>query len=405
MERAFPLCRDPRFDEPVRHVIEACVELLRERLHGRLVGLVLTGSFSRGEGSVVAVNGHLRVLGDIEFLVVLPRDSDYRTLRRRMGAWSREAAARGGAADRLIVDVEFGPVDVRYLHRRARPSIFVHDLVTHGKVISGPADLLQAVPRFGPEGIPREDAVNLVFNRTIEQLEAWDRVGALEGEALLDVAYHQCKLLLDLAGSALAFEGEHTSSYAARPARFATLVDRHPGLGARLPAPFTGALERAAQLKLQPTADALLPPGDVAAQRAWLHQRMVATVPTLAALLAWELERLLGARGSLADLLRRFVEAPRLRGRARDWARIALHPMPAPLPLSPLRAARLFWRSTPRALVYAAGVLAYLALGEGGRAPAEVSRLLPLPRALEPRTPEAQRRAITAFWRWCIRNH
>lgn len=405
MDLAFPLCRDSRFDEPVRRVIEVCVDLLRERLRGRLVGLVLTGSFSRGEGSVVPVNGHLRVLGDIEFLVVLPRDSDYRTLRRRMGAWGREAAARGGAAHRLAVDVEFGPVDVRYLHRRARPSIFVHDLITHGKVVWGPADLLQAVPPFGRERIPREDAVNLVFNRTIEQLEAWDRVVALDGEPLLDVAYHQCKLALDLAGSALAFEGEHTSSYAERPARFATLVERHPGLGARLPAPFAGALERAARLKLQPTLDALLPPGDVATQRAWLQQGIVETVPTLAALLGWELERLLGARGSLADLLGRFVDAPRLRGRARDWARIALHPMPAPMPLSPLRAARLFWRSTPRALVYAAGVLAYLALGDGGRVPPEVGRLLPLPRALEPRTPQAQRQAITALWRWCIRNH
>ena len=48
-----------------------------------IVGLVLTGSFSRGEGTVLAVDGHLRVLGDIEFLVVVPRLTDYRALRRR----------------------------------------------------------------------------------------------------------------------------------------------------------------------------------------------------------------------------------------------------------------------------------------------------------------------------------
>ena len=405
MDPAFPLCRDPRCDEPVRRVIAACADFLRERMRGRLVGLVLTGSFSRGEGSVVPVNGHLRVLGDIEFLVVVPRDSDYRTLRRRMGAWSREAAARLGPAHRLAVDLEFGPVDIRYMHHRARPSIFVHDLATHGKVVWGPADLLQAIPPFATDGIPPEDAVNLVFNRTIEQLEAWDRLETVEGEGLLDVAYHQCKLVLDLAGSALAFAGAHTSSYAHRPARFADLVARHPALGARLPATFPLALERAARLKLEPTADSLLPAGDAAAQRAWLRQRMVETVPTLAALLAWELEQMLGARESLAELLARFLTAQGLRRRARDWARIALHPMPAPLPLSPIRAARLFCRSTPRALVYGAGVLAYLALGHDGRVPADVSRLLPLPRARTPRTPAAQRQAIVAFWRWCIRNH
>jgi hypothetical protein len=132
---------------------------------------------------------------------------------------------------------------------------------------------------------------------------------------------------------------------------------------------------------------------------------MVAMVPTLTALLGWELEQMLDDRGPLTGLLERYLDAPGLRHRARDWARIALHPMPAPLPLSPVRAARLFWRSTPRALVYAAGALAYTALAEDGRARADVGRLLPLPRALQPRTAEAQRHAIAALWRWCIRNH
>jgi hypothetical protein len=322
-----------------------------------------------------------------------------------MGAWSREAAARLGPPQRLAVDLEFGPVDVGYLRRRARPSIFVHDLVTHGKVVWGPADLLAVIPPFGAGGIPREDAVHLIFNRIIEQLEVWDAMAALDGEALLDVAYQQCKLVLDLAGSVLAFAGAHTSSYGQRPAQLAGLLAREPGLAARLPATFGPELERAARLKLEPRADALLPAGDTAAQRAWLRDRMVAMTPTLTALLGWELEQLLDARGALTGLLERFLGAPGLRLRARDWARIALHPMPAPLPLSPLRAVRLFWRSTPRALVYAAGALAYTALGADGRARADVSRLLPLPRALEPPTAEAQRQAITALWRWCIRNH
>lgn len=405
MDRGFPLCRDGRFDEPVRRLIDDCADFLRRRLRGRLVALLLTGSFSRGEGSVVPVDGHLRVLGDIEFLVVIPPGSDYRTLRRRMGSWAREAAAELGTAHRIAVDLEFGPVDVRYLSRRTRPSIFVHDLATHGKVVWGPDDLLRTIPPFAAAGIPRDDAVHLVFNRAIEQLEAWDRLDALHGEALLDVAYHHCKLVLDLAGSALAFAGEHTASYAERPARFASLVARHPGLAARLDAGFPAALQRAAALKLAPAADALVPAGTPAAQRAGLRQAMRRTVPTLTALLAWELEELLGARGPIAQLLDRFLEAQPLRRRLRDWARVALHPMPAPLPLSPLRAARLFWRSTPRACVYAAGALAYLALGDGGGRARDVGGLLPLPRGLTPRTPEAQRQAITALWRWCIRNH
>jgi predicted nucleotidyltransferase len=59
-------------DAAVAASIEHCVHVLRERLGSRLVGIVLTGSFARGEGTVVPIDGHLRVLGDIEFLVICP---------------------------------------------------------------------------------------------------------------------------------------------------------------------------------------------------------------------------------------------------------------------------------------------------------------------------------------------
>jgi len=95
MRAAPPLCRDARGDAAARAVVERCLGFLRDRLGPRLVGLILTGSFSRGEGTVVAVNGHLRVLGDIEFLVVLPRRRDERAHQARLAA----AAAAGDADD------------------------------------------------------------------------------------------------------------------------------------------------------------------------------------------------------------------------------------------------------------------------------------------------------------------
>src|SRR5204862_78239 len=155
----FQLCRNAQHEGAVRRVVDGCAGFLADRLPGKLVGLVLTGSFSRGEGTVLAVNGHLRVLGDIEFLVVVPRMTDYRALRRRANDWGREASARLGAPS-VSVDIEFGPVEVGYLRHRARPSIFVYDLATHGKVVWGPPDLLRAIPAFGPERIPREDALD-----------------------------------------------------------------------------------------------------------------------------------------------------------------------------------------------------------------------------------------------------
>ena len=79
-------------DAAVAASIEHCVHVLRERLGSRLVGIVLTGSFARGEGTVVPIDGHLRVLGDIEFLVILPHGRDYRALRPALAGWSRQVS-------------------------------------------------------------------------------------------------------------------------------------------------------------------------------------------------------------------------------------------------------------------------------------------------------------------------
>jgi hypothetical protein len=401
----FALCRDPRHDDAVRRVVDGCAGFLTDRLPGKLVGLVLTGSFSRGEGTVLPVADHLRVLGDIEFLLVVPRLTDYRALRRRVGEWGREASMRLAAPD-VSVDIEFGPVEVGYLRHRARPSIFVYDLATHGKVVWGPADLLRAIPAFGPERIPRDDALHLIFNRMIEQLEAYDRLEDLTGEALLDVAYQRVKLVLDLAGSALAFAGAHETSYAERPAAFARLLARTPALAARLPVDFESELERAARAKLQPGVEPLLPAGGAPIQRAWLRRRIVDGVPALSAFLVWELEQLTGARDALDALLMRWLATHSRARRLREWLKLALHPNRAPVPVSPLRAVVLARRATPRALLYAAGTLAYRDLARAGAAaPADVASLLPLSGRAAPRTPAAARGAVTALWRWCIRNN
>ena len=401
MSAAPALCRDARADAAVGTAIGRCLGLLRERLGHRLRALVLTGSFARGEGSVVALAGRWRVLGDIEFLVIVPRGRDYRDLRPVLGGWSRGLSAEL-AAGGLAVELEFGPVEEAYLRRRARPSIFVHDLRTHGRVVAGPADLLARIPSFDPHDIPREDAVHLLFNRAIEQLAAWDRIDSLEGEDLLDVAYQLVKLRLDVAGSALAFTGRHVSSYTARPASFAALRADTPALAALLPDDVEARLVTAARLKVSPDAAGLLPPGSLGSQRAWLRREMAAAVPVLAGTLRWELGALLGSGATLATLLERWLAASPVRARARAWLKLALHPLPPPRPLSVRRILALAPHSTPRALTYAAGITAYLALGQP-QATGAVAARLPLA-GPTPASATAERAALTAFWRWCVRN-
>lgn len=402
MTPVFPLCSASAHEAALRDLVDACVGFVRERLSPpTLLGIVLTGSFARGEGSVLPLGGRLKVLGDIEFFVVLARDADYRRLVVEMSGWGRQAAALGG--DRVDVDLEFGPVNIGYL-RRARPSIFVYDLRHHGKVLWGPPDLLHAIAPFTADAVPPEDAVRLLFNRTIEQLDAYDRVADGDGEELVDAAYRRLKIVLDLAGSALAFAGVHSASYARRPAALARLVAETPSLARRLPAGFERRVEHAARVKLAPREEEFAPEGaTVEAQRAALRAEIVADVPAVTGLLSWQLEQLTGAQGDLPTLLERYTRLPALARRALESAKLLRNPLRPPVPYGALAWPRLLG-STPRALLYAAAALAYTDLGSPRPDPGAVARFLPLAGRARPLDPRAQRRAIVALWRWCVRN-
>ena len=403
---AFPLCHDPGHEPAIRRLLGRCVAFLRSRMPApRLVAVILTGSFARGEGSVLPANGHLRVLGDLEFLVAVAPGTDAATLRAQMAAWSREASIALG--DEVQAEIEFGPVELGHFARHVQPAIFVYDLLTHGKVIWGPRDVLDNLPAFGPADIPRDDCLALLFNRTIEQLDRYDRLPAADSDTFTDSVYQRSKLVLDIAGSALAFSGRHSPSYAQRPAEFARLVAETPALGDLLPEGFQQELERAARTKTAPAEEIGIPPAarSVREQHTWVRRQIIAGIPAVAAFIRWELEELLGARADMPELLHAYLRSQPFARRARDWAKLALHPMPAPLPLSLGRAARQLFVGTPRTLLYAAGTLAFLDLAGLRLRRATIAPLLFVRGGALSDDPESQRKAITALWRWCIRNN
>ena len=404
MNLAFPLCREPAHEERVRRLLADCVAFATSRLPAHeTTAIVLTGSFARGEGTVLPAEGGLRVLGDVEFFVVFPTWRDSRRHLPTLAAVGREASQLLGRQD-VRVELEFGAL-TRDALRRLPPSIFAYDLRQHGKVLWGDPDVLLAMPALAPEHIAREDALYLLFNRLIEQLATFDALPALDGDALVDAAYQRAKLTLDLAGSALAFAGRHASSYRRRPGAFARLAAETPSLQEPLPAGFFSDLAEAAATKLDPAAHPVLPPDlPPHAARERLRAAIVAAVPTTAAVLRWELEQLLETTGRLPDLVAAWATRAPLRARLRAWLKLAIHPLPAPCPLDGARAARLFFTGTPRSLLYAAGAFAYLTLATPSIERDDVARWLPLARRARPESAAAARRTVVDLWRWCVRN-
>ena len=325
------------------------------------------------------------------------------------GRWSREAERRARRDAAWRVDIEFGPAEDG-LPRAAAPgrrSSSTTCARTAGR--GGPPDLLARIPPFGPEDIPREDAVHLLFNRAIEQLEAWDRVERADGEALLDLAYQRLKLALDLAGSALAFDGRpRVRLRRAAGARSPRCCAARPALAARLPAEFDAELERAAARSSSPPRPTTSCRPDRPPRSArGCAREIAAAVPALAGTPALGARRPARRRRAAADPARALGGARR-RWRARAYGngrKLALHPDAGAAAAERAAGGRGWpWRSTPRALAYAAGAHrlpgarpAATAHRRGrGPAPAGGARRRPPP------PPSAA--AITAFWRWCIRN-
>ncbi|HEY7509967.1 MAG TPA: hypothetical protein VIG50_06915, partial [Vicinamibacteria bacterium] len=243
-----PLCADARRDAVARALVDGAVDLLLAAEGAdALEAVVLTGSLSRGEGSVLFAPEGPRLLGDVELLVLLRWPFDFAAARRRMAALGREASARA-SRHAPPAAIEYAPAGVDYLRAAIRPSIFAYDLLHHGQVLWGRADVLREARLPAPEEIPPKDALELVMNRIVELRLA-------EAEDPQARAYHLVKVTLDLAGAALASRGRHASHYAVRPAALRRLLSEDTLLGSALgdAAAFERALEAAVRCKLQPT--------------------------------------------------------------------------------------------------------------------------------------------------------
>jgi hypothetical protein len=352
-------------------------------------GLILTGSLARGEASVLTEGRECRLLGDVEFLVVVRSRRRWRRLRRQLHELSLRVTQRlGSAGGDGTVPVLYSPVDSTYLRERARPSIFTFDLRRHGRVLYGPPDLPLQIPHFERSALGGEDSLELLMNRGIELLS----IEGLSSSAELK-SYSLVKTLLDLAGSLLACAGEYESTYARRPAALASLFSRRGDLRKVVTdhGRFLALVEDAANLKLAPTACGLrMLAGSLDAR---------ALLSWTAELWRWEASCLLGEdRSDLPLLVTGYLANEGWQRRLRGWAKYLWHPLrPSSAGLRP-ETMRLITRASPRRLVYGSAVLAIDGSPGWRRAAAE---LLPT----VPHSSAEVLGEIVDSWKWLIQNN
>ena len=97
-------------------MIQEVCESLTSWLSLRPEAIVLRGSFARDEGSVLMAGGRLRMLGDMEYMVVFSPGADRRALQRFLD--EQEVQLRTELFSRgMYCDLEFRATYPEYFHR------------------------------------------------------------------------------------------------------------------------------------------------------------------------------------------------------------------------------------------------------------------------------------------------
>lgn len=346
---SFALSADPAFQDEVRHELE----LLLDRVRGCaaapcVAGVLLTGSFARGEGTVIShPQTKSRWLSDVECLVVVRGGIvSMQEIDRSLRQIERDANSDCGNAARGI-KVELRAILPEGM-LRLRPTIFTQELCEHSKLLWGePAAI--PVPHEPARGasISKHDAFRLLNNRIIEQIAMRSEYSDRTSDSTA-VAYSLVKFWIDLGTSLSVFLGCYRPLYRSRQKPVEDALRAHPEiLGPEMSGRLISRFRNAMAQKLCQTG---FPSGDLTCQ-------FSEAVEIARATWNWESGQLSGTSTDTGDwrgIFARLRSLETATQRLRDWARLLRQP-------SGLR------QLGPRAMLAAArvGSLATLIYGTG----------------------------------------
>lgn len=396
---ASPLCASELGNSIAAHLLDSCLRAF-DRFAGkqRIAALVLMGSFSRGEGSIwIDDSGIAHVLGDIEFFAVLGEGSNLATSQKHLNELSA-TAERELAEQRINCKVEFSAVARNYFSR-IRPSIFNYELQKHGKVVWGNQNIIGEIPPFGHEQIPPEDGFFLLCNRIVEQLIALRSMD----ESPSDQRYQLMKLYLDMAGSYLVVSGSYAPTYAERvgicsAAMASENVFQSPASLEK----FLDTLGSCTAYKLSPNeTDCQLMSGEYSPS---LFKKLFKETAVFCRdIWQWEIRRLFETAGDTVKWTGPAGRSLGLRMVIREWLKFLLMARRSGRKVSLERMVRLFFKGTPRMLIYAAAAHLYFSLAEDREIDSQrIEMLLPNPCRLKSQNEAVD--AVIDAWNTFVRS-
>ena len=232
---------DPIVDQTVEGHMQQIVAAIRSRIEPRAV--ILRGSFSQGEGSVIIEEEGLCFLSDYELMAVTHHRRWLRTVARQM-------------TSHLGVETSISrihPLALKFDARRStRPTTIVaYELRNGGRTLYGEPWLDQRPP-LDPRAIDLWEGLRLMLNRMAESMAhlSPQRSQTKDWAGLRWVN----KTLLSCAEACLIAHQQYHHSYAERGRRFARLVSEMDSQAMR-EHNLSELVQRATAFKLRPSLD------------------------------------------------------------------------------------------------------------------------------------------------------
>lgn len=149
------------FDQKVGQDLQFVINAVRDLPESRhFLGAVLLGGYGRGEGTPLKRNGREEPFNDYDLVIVA----------KPLHRWQRkQVQARLHLLEKSLRQKIGIPIDL-YLHtvdtlKRAEPSLLNVEMQLGHKILWGPENLLELMPRYSIADIPHEEGTRLLFNR------------------------------------------------------------------------------------------------------------------------------------------------------------------------------------------------------------------------------------------------
>jgi hypothetical protein len=320
------------------------------------LGLVLTGSTSRGEETLLPTADGCRWLSDLELLVVVPGDVNRVSEGDLLDLLASQISAQL-QRDGVTVEVELTPVQEHYFSRM-RPHIFGYELLMNGKQLFGEREYLSLLPKMHAWDIPDEDAWRLLSNRMVEWLALQVNAGSEAADAQF---YRIAKQYLDLVTALSLFCGRYAPSYEGRRESVLAICEWMQQRISSFPSrDFMQFAETAFEFKVRPENAKFqwLQRTGVSKFRAAAGQAgfgpMIDGLPQLLSMAWWAAlsEMQEGSVRSREGALSALVQVYGWEGLVRGWGKMILRPESHADGAFYSRVPRLLWLGSPRSLVY-----------------------------------------------------